>query len=80
MKELDGWVEQLMECKQLTENQVRIYLQKTFGVPLFCEPASEVEAIGEENAAFARLFLLHCSCCTSTTRLYCDQILIKVEL
>ena len=23
MKELDGWVEQLMECKQLTENQVR---------------------------------------------------------
>ena len=23
MKELDGWVEQLMECKQLTENQVK---------------------------------------------------------
>jgi len=22
-KELDGWVEQLMECKQLTESQVR---------------------------------------------------------
>ena len=81
MKELDGWVEQLMECKQLTENQVRIILLKTLGVPLFfCEPASEVEVIGDENAAFARPFLLHCSCCTSTTRLYCDQILIKVEL
>ena len=24
MKELDGWVEQLMECKQLTENQVSL--------------------------------------------------------
>ena len=24
MKELDGWVEQLMECKQLSENQVRV--------------------------------------------------------
>ena len=34
MKELDGWVEQLMECKQLTENQVRTNLLKTFGVPL----------------------------------------------
>ena len=24
MKELDGWVEQLMECKQLSENQVSL--------------------------------------------------------
>lgn len=23
MVELDGWIEQLMECKQLSENQVR---------------------------------------------------------
>ena len=34
MKELDGWVEQLMECKQLTENQVRGNALKTFGVLL----------------------------------------------
>ena len=34
MKELDGWVEQLMECKQLTENQVRGSALKTFGVLL----------------------------------------------
>ena len=34
MKELDGWVEQLMECKQLTENQVRGNALKTLRVPL----------------------------------------------
>jgi len=28
MKELDGWVEQLMECKQLTENQVKTLCEK----------------------------------------------------
>ena len=30
MKELDGWVEQLMECKQLTENQVRARSSRPF--------------------------------------------------
>ena len=28
MKELDGWIEQLMECKQLTENQVKTLCEK----------------------------------------------------
>jgi len=28
MKELDGWVEQLMECKQLSENQVKSLCEK----------------------------------------------------
>jgi hypothetical protein len=28
MKDLDGWVEQLMECKQLTENQVMYLAQQ----------------------------------------------------
>ena len=27
-KELDQWVEQLMECKQLTENQVKTLCEK----------------------------------------------------
>jgi len=28
LKELDGWIEQLMECKQLTENQVKTLCEK----------------------------------------------------
>jgi len=28
LKELDGWVEQLMECKQLSENQVKTLCEK----------------------------------------------------
>ena len=52
MKELDGWVEQLMECKQLTENQVsKANLYK----PLFKEAAFELELICDEIAAFPRL-------------------------
>lgn len=27
-KELDGWIEQLNECKQLTENQVKLLCEK----------------------------------------------------
>ena len=27
-KDLDGWIEQLMECKQLSENQVKILCEK----------------------------------------------------
>ncbi len=29
-KELDQWIEQLMECKQLTENQVKTMCEKVF--------------------------------------------------
>ena len=28
LKELDGWIEQLMECKQLTEHQVKALCEK----------------------------------------------------
>ena len=28
LKELDGWIEQLMECKQLSENQVKSLCEK----------------------------------------------------
>lgn len=27
-KEVDGWIEQLNECKQLTENQVKLLCEK----------------------------------------------------
>ena len=28
LKDLDGWIEQLMECKQLSENQVKTLCEK----------------------------------------------------
>ena len=28
MIELEGWIEQLMECKQLSENQVKVLCEK----------------------------------------------------
>ena len=28
LKELDGWIEQLMDCKQLSENQVKTLCEK----------------------------------------------------
>ena len=31
LKELDGWVEQLMECKQLQENHVKTLCEKVKG-------------------------------------------------
>lgn len=34
-KELDQWVEQLNECKQLTENQVRTLCEKVSDIYLF---------------------------------------------
>ena len=41
-KELDQWVEQLMQCKQLTENQVKTLCEKVpllvkFGYPVAVE-------------------------------------------
>jgi hypothetical protein len=35
LKELDGWVEQLMECKQLQENHVKTLCEKV-NLCLFC--------------------------------------------
>ena len=33
-KELDQWIEQLNECKQLTENQVKILCEKVSNINL----------------------------------------------
>lgn len=39
LKELDGWIEQLMECKQLAENNVKTLCDKVmalnFKLPVF---------------------------------------------
>ena len=34
LKELDGWVEQLMECKQLQENHVKTLCEKVSRINL----------------------------------------------
>ena len=47
-KDLDGWIEQLMECKQLSENQVCINHSCVFSsscasqVKILCEKAKEI--------------------------------------
>ena len=48
-KDLDGWIEQLMECKQLSENQVPVGLEflkmcnkKFLQVKILCEKAKEI--------------------------------------
>ena len=47
-KDLDGWIEQLLDCKQLSENQVWVILleaicdQKPFQVKILCEKAKEI--------------------------------------
>lgn len=35
-KELDGWIEQLGECKQLSENQVKALCEKVILTNLIC--------------------------------------------
>ena len=47
MAELDGWIEQLMECKQMSENQVvqkskELVLQLLIQVKVLCEKAKEI--------------------------------------
>ena len=51
LKELDGWIEQLMECKQLSENQVKS----------LCEKAKEILA-KESNVQEVRKSILK-DCC-----------------
>ena len=47
-KDLDGWIEQLLDCKQLSENQVWEILleaicdQKPLQVKILCEKAKEI--------------------------------------
>lgn len=52
-KELDGWIEQLNECKQLTENQVKVLCEKV-GLRM---KADELFSIG---LSFSKR--LHCHC------------------
>ena len=47
LKDLDGWIEQLMECKQLSENQVKS----------LCEKAKEILAKESNVQEVGRLIL-----------------------
>jgi hypothetical protein len=33
LKELDGWIEQLMDCKQLSETNVKTLCEKVISIP-----------------------------------------------
>ena len=37
LKELDGWVEQLMECKELQENHVKTLCEKVRFIVIPCK-------------------------------------------
>ena len=58
LKELDGWIEQLMECKQLSENQVKS----------LCEKAKEILA-KESNVQEVRKSILK-DCCLKASILF----------
>ena len=54
LKDLDGWIEQLMECKQLSENQVKT----------LCEKAKEILA-KESNVQEVSWIIYHISALSS---------------
>lgn len=41
-KELDGWIEQLNECKQLSENQVKVLCEKVRFAAAARRPSSSI--------------------------------------
>ena len=46
LKELDGWIEQLMECKQLSENQVKTLCEKAKEI---LSKESNVQEVNDDN-------------------------------
>ena len=46
LKDLDGWIEQLMECKQLSENQVKTLCEKAKEI---LSKESNVQEVNTEN-------------------------------
>lgn len=48
IKELDGWIEQLNECKQLTENQVKQLCEKV-RLPVQYTGGENLGKLWEEN-------------------------------
>ena len=47
LKELDGWVEQLMECKQLQENHVKT----------LCEKVSKISVTNNNGIQHSQIYL-----------------------
>ena len=66
MKELDGWVEQLMECKQLTENQVSTRANLVCGAAFEPLKATCDEKLLFQGSCKAAVLQLHCSKACST--------------
>ena len=46
LKDLDGWIEQLMECKQLSENQVKSLCEKAKEI---LAKESNVQEVGNQG-------------------------------
>lgn len=61
-KELDGWIEQLNECKQLSENQVKVLCEKvrfaTIIPVAFCACG-----LCLEHTIWLLLHAVHCNVC-----------------
>ena len=56
LKDLDGWIEQLMECKQLSENQVKSLCEKAKEI---LAKESNVQEVGNQKILFP-LLIMHC--------------------
>ena len=67
LKDLDGWIEQLMECKQLSENQVKSLCEKAKEILAKESNVQEVSILGGKH----RLFIL---------TLYCSQVKCPVTV
>ena len=56
LKDLDGWIEQLMECKQLSENQVKSLCEKAKEILAKESNVQEVSYRGENTGSLLTLF------------------------
>ena len=69
LKELDGWIEQLMECKQLSENQVKS----------LCEKAKEILA-KESNVQEVRKSILKDCCLKASILLQYSSVQVQYNI
>ena len=58
LKDMDGWIEQLMECKQLSENQVKSLCEKAKEI---LAKESNVQEVSTDQLGEDRLFTDLCS-------------------
>ena len=70
LKDLDGWIEQLMECKQLSENQVKTLCEKAKEILAKESNVQEVSFIVYTSNSF-KLFSFSAN--LSLDSLYCSR-------